>query len=169
MELFKKIILFTTFFINNFIAMSQSKDNISNNIITNGYQFQTNSELIESKIIFDQLIEGTAGTTWIFEISNCELVILTFNWDVRPNAIPKINNKYKITKDGLENIEVDIKYKFHITNNTKIKQNWTQLIGYIDQNIMINIKQNYPYFTNIKDVDFNRLLIKYNLKTDSLK
>ncbi len=159
-------IIYTLLLFNISIAMSQNSDNTSKNVITQGYLIGTGSEIIENKLTLSQHLNGIAGSTWIFEISNNKLIILTFFWGVKPNAKPELNNIFNITSKGIVNSKktINVEYKFHQSNDKIISKNWIQLIGNIDEYTKINIKKVHPYYTNIKNIKFIKLLNKYNME-----
>lgn len=148
--------------------MSQNLNYVSKNIITQGYQIGTGVKLVKNTLILNPYLEGVAGTTWIFETPNNELVILSFYWGVRPNAVPKIDKEYKrsIHKSNLT-LNTNVEYTTH--SNNYENETWTHLSGYIDEEFKIDIKRKYPYWTNIKDTDFVDLLNKYHLEIIEFK
>jgi hypothetical protein len=139
---------------------------ISQNIITKGYQLNTSIKITENMLVLNPILEGIGGTTWFVELQNHELIILIFSWGVRPDAIPKLDKKYRMFNgklDTLIDMDIDVEYLFPSVEEG-INESWTQLKGSINKEIEINIKKKFPYWTSVKDDEFITLLSKYNLK-----
>ncbi len=139
-------------------------------IIQKGYLIGNRSTIIDDTLILEPKLAGVGGVTWVFEISNNELVIVDFRWNVRPNEMPQLHSKYiKKLKRTDKLIIADLEYKTYANyKDTTNKENYVNLVGYVvNQDIEVDIKRKYPYWTNIKDTVFVGLLKKYHLKIKS--
>ena len=135
-------------------------------IIQKGYLLGNRSTIIDDTLILEPQLQGLGGATWIFEISNNELVIVDFRWNVRPNQTPQLHTKHIRTLKGTNKlIKTDLEYKTYSNyNDVTNKESYANLVGYVNQDIKVDIKRKYPYWSNIKDTDFVSLLHKYQLK-----
>jgi len=134
--------------------------------IQKGYLIISRSNLIEDTLILEPQLQGLGGATWLFEISNSELVIVDFRWNVRPNQTPQLHTKHIRTLKGTNKlIHADLEYKTYSNHKDATnKENYVSLVGYVNQDIKVDIKRKYPYWTNIKDTELIDLLHKYQLK-----
>ena len=138
-------------------------------IIQKGYLLGNRSTIIDDTLILEPQLQGLGGATWIFEISNNELVIVDFRWNVRPNQTPQLHTKQiRILKGTNKLIHADLEYKTYSNHKDATnKENYVSLVGYVNQDVKVDIKRKYPYWSNIKDTDFVSLLHKYQLKIKS--
>ena len=141
-------------------------------IFQKGYLIGNRSTIIDDTLILEPQLQGLGGATWIFEISGNQLIIVDFRWNVRPNEIPQLHNKYIRTLKRTDKLVIaDLEYKTY-TNYKDVanKESYVSLVGHvINQNYEINIKRKYPYWSNIKDAEFVDLLKKYHLKITKQK
>ncbi|MCF6347990.1 MAG: hypothetical protein L3J20_06795 [Flavobacteriaceae bacterium] len=135
-------------------------------IIGEGYLIANRSNLIKDTLILKPQLDGVGGVTWIFEISNNELVIVDFRWSVRPNQTPQLHTKHIRTLKRINKlITADLEHKTYSNyKDATNKENYVTLVGHVNEDVIIDIKRKYPYWSNIKDTDFVDLLNKYNLK-----
>ncbi len=139
-------------------------------VFQKGYLIGNRSTIIDDTLILEPQLQGLGGVTWIFEISNNELIIVDFRWNVRPNEIPQLHTKYIRTLKKTEKlITADLEYKTYTNyKDATNKETYVSLVGYvINKDYEINIKRKYPYWTNIKDTEFTNLLNKYHMKIEN--
>jgi len=143
---------------------------ISQNIgdtIKSEYKIKTGAVLLENNLTLNQGLDGVGGCTWLFEVSNNNLIILTFAWPVLPDAKPRLEYSYALSNTDLSYViqSIDIEYSYCQEEDTDHQKIWMNyLTGQINQSIQIDIKVAQSFYTDVKDVEFLKLMDKYALK-----
>lgn len=166
----RKNLLILSVFILCFATMTQKLYSKNKDVIQNGYLIGTRVDSITNRtLIFAPYLQGVGGVTWIFEISDEQLAIVDFRWNVRPNQIPVLHAKYKKLLKGVEVLTANLEYKTVSKSIDTIQnESWVNLIGYVEKNIKVDIKRKYPYWSDLKDPQFIELLRKYGLEIKKL-
>jgi hypothetical protein len=144
-------------------VLSQNKENNSEIIVNSGIAIGTGVDVLGDTLVILPHLSGHGGVTWFFELPDNRLVIVDFRWMVTPDAKVSLHSRYLRTPTSTRFINPDLEYSyfFDIEN---AKGSWVRLKGKVLRDMAVDIKINYPYWTDTEDAEFNSLLHKFGLK-----
>ena len=144
-------------------VLSQNQEKSREMLINSGIAIGSGVDISGDTLILLPHLSGHGRVVWFFELPDSRLVIVDFRWMVTLDAKVNLHSRYLRTPTSTRLINPDLEYTYFF-DVEHTKGSWVRLTGTVVGDIAVDIKIDYPYWTDPEDAEFERLLNKFGLK-----